>query len=118
MVTIKKIAQYALFSDDRNLDILIEDFIKENPVIKNIPYPDTDNQRTLSVAAGLLELLAIRLGQEPPSWTATVGAMPEPFFIRKSATKNSRLREVCLAESPEPLKKRSIFSTANFLTSA
>ena len=115
MVTIKKIAQYAQYSDDRNLDILIESFLRENPILKNVPRPDTDDQRTLSVAAGLIELLAMRYNQEPPDWSASVGEMPEPFFIRKNASRDEWLKQLCLSESPEPLKKRMIFSTGDFL---
>lgn len=115
MVTIMKVAQYALYADDRHLYILLEDFIKSYPIFKEVPYPETTDSRTLSVAAGLLELLSIRYSQEPPNWTSTIGGLPEPFFIRKSAVKNQRLREICLNESPEPLKKRNIFSSANFL---
>lgn len=117
MVTIIKVTQYALFSDDRNLDILIQEFLAENPELFNVPLPDTNDQRTLSVAAGLLELLALRHHQQPPSWTSTIGGLPEPFFIRKSAAKNERLKKLCLEEAPEPLRKRNIYSTANFLMS-
>ena len=117
MVSIKKVAQYALFSDDRTLDILIESFIKENPILKDVPKPDTNDQRTLSVAAGIIELLAIQLDQEPPEWSATIGEMPEPFFIRKNASKYEWLKQLCLTELPEPLKKRRIYSTGNFLMS-
>jgi hypothetical protein len=116
MVTIKKVAQYALFSDDRTLDILIESFLDENQVLKIVPMPDTQDQRTLSVAAGLIELLAVRSNQEPPDWSASIGEMPEPFYIRKNATKIEWLKQQCLLESPEPLKKRKIYATWNFLS--
>ena len=105
MVTIKKAAQYALFSDDRNLDIPIEDFIKENPALKEVSFPDAEDERTLPLSARLLELLAIRLNQEPPFWTSTIGEMTEPFCNQKRATRNKRLTGICLIKSPEPLKK-------------
>ena len=115
MVTIKKVAQYALFSDDRSLDILIENFLRDHRVLKNVPRPDTVDQRTLVMAAALLELLASRTKQRPPKWTGDVGKMPEPFFLRASALKNEHLRKQCLAEAPEPLKKHGVYATADFL---
>ena len=115
MVTIKKVAQYALFSDDRSLDILIENFQRNNPVLKNVTRPDSTDQRTMVMAAALLELLASRTDQQPPNWAREVGKMPEPFFLRASALKNEQLRRQCLAEAPEPLKKHGVYATADFL---
>jgi len=115
MVTIKKIAQYALFSDDRSLDILIENFLRDNPVLKSIPRPEDTDQRTMIMAAALLDLLAARTRQQPPKWTKDEGEMSEPFFLRASALNNEQLRKQCLAEAPEPLKKHGVYATADFL---
>lgn len=115
MVTIEKVAQYALFSDDINLTLLVEDFLLSNPILANVQKPDTDNQRVLAVAAGLLELFALRSHQEPPSWTSEIGPIDKPFFIRSSAVTSKYLRDLCLKESPEPLRKRNIYATSNFL---
>ena len=112
---LKKVAQYALFSDDVNLDLLVEDFLRFNPILANVLKPDTDNMRTLAVAASLIELFALRSNQNPPEWTKEIGPINRPFFIQSDAMTSEWLRDLCLIESPEPLKKRNIFATADFL---
>ena len=46
---LKKVAQYALYSDDIKLDLLVEDFLHTNPILADVQKPDTNDQRTLSV---------------------------------------------------------------------
>ena len=116
MVTIKQVAQAALFADDLNLRLLAQEFLRNAPVLRNIPRPNTRDRRVLAVAAGLIELFALRAGQKPPAWTKSVGAAPEPIFLASDAIKMKRLRQLCLDESPEPLKKRQLYATPNFLT--
>ena len=115
MISLIKVAQYALFSDDWHLDILVEAFLRANPVLKDVPLPDTTNQRTLAMAAALIELFALHHNQEPPAWSATIGEMPTPFFVWSDALTSPWMRQMCLDESPEPLKKRKIYAMANFL---
>lgn len=112
---LKKVAQYALYSDDIKLDLLVEDFLHSNPILADVQKPDTNDQRTLAVAAGLIELFALRTNQKPPAWTTEIGAINRPFFIQSDAMTSKWLRNLCLEESPEPLRKRNIFATANFL---
>ena len=115
MVTIEKVAQYALFSDDIKLSLLVEEFLRNNPDLSHVSQPNTTDPRVLAVAAGLLELFAMRAGQRAPEWTQAVGPMPAPFFLRSSAMKWPYLRQRCLEEAPEPLKKRLLYATADFL---
>jgi hypothetical protein len=68
--------------------------------------------------ARLVELLADRAQQPPPAWTAAVGALPEPFFVMRRAERPGFTRDLCLNESPEPLKRRNIFAPPNFLEMA
>jgi hypothetical protein len=75
----------------------------------------TNDSRLLAAAASLVELLALRLRQTPPPWTKDVGALPEPVYLLKAATSMKRLRELCEAESPEPLRKRGFYAPPNFL---
>jgi hypothetical protein len=86
-----------------------------NPVLANVQKPDTDNLRTLAVAASLIELFAIRSHLEPPSWTPEIGAIDKPYLLQSDAITSKWFRERCLQESPEPLRKRNIFATGNFL---
>jgi hypothetical protein len=70
----------------------------------------------LAIAAALVELLAERTGQTSPSWTQGVGPLAEPWFLLRRAQSFPKLREMCLRESPEPLKKRRLYAPANYLT--
>lgn len=116
MVTIKDIAQAALFADDLRLRLLVQEYLRSTPVLRDVPRPDTNDQQVLATAAGLLEMFAQRSGQEPPDWTRSVGPSPEPIFLTSDALTMKRLRQLCLEESPEPLKKRQLYATPNFLT--
>lgn len=118
MVTIIKVAQYAQFSDDIHLDLLIDEFLRSNPDIANVQKPETSNPRTLAVCASLLELFASRINQNPPDWTSDVCALSEPYFIQSMAITSKWFREWCFQYSPEPLKKRNIFATDNYLLRA
>jgi hypothetical protein len=71
----------------------------------------------LAVAAGIVELLAGRAGQEPPTWTKAIGAAPEPVFLVRSAAVLPNLRRICEEEGPEPLRRRRILAPPEFLTS-
>lgn len=116
MITVlKKVAQYSLYSDDIKLDLLVEDFLRSNPVLVEVQKPDTNDQRTLAVAASLIEIFAMRTNQNPPGWTNEIGVIDHPFFIQSDAITSKWFRDLCLEESPEPLRKRNIFATANFL---
>ncbi len=72
----------------------------------------------LAVAAGVVELLAARAGLQPPSWTRDIPASPEVLYLLRYAERMPRLRKLCEEESPEPLRKRGIFATPEFLTVA
>jgi hypothetical protein len=113
--TIKKVAQYALFSDDIKLDLLVEDFLRSNPILADVQKPDKTDSRTLAVCASLLELFALRSNQQPPTWTKEIGAIARPFFLQSDAMTSDWLRDLCISESPEPLRKRNLFATSNFL---
>jgi len=117
-VSLLKVAQYALFSDDLRLDLLVEAFLRENPVLSIVARPDTNDHRTLAVAASLIELFASRSNQEPPGWTKAIGPIQRPFFLQSDAMESPWLRELCVKEAPAPLRKRNLYATANFLLTA
>lgn len=83
-----------------------------------VERPAGINATELAVAAGVVELLAWRMGQQPPSWTADIPASPETVYLLRSAESMPRLRKLCEQESPEPLRKRGILATPEFLTVA
>lgn len=104
--SLKKVAQFALFMDGLKLDLLVEDFMRSNPVLSDVERPDTNDQRTLAMAASLIELFASRTNQNPPSWTTEIGAIDRPFFVQSDAMTSKWLRDLCMEESPEPLDQR------------
>jgi hypothetical protein len=69
----------------------------------------------LAAAASLVEPLALRSQQRPPSWTKEVGALPEPIYLLKAAASMKRLRELCETQAPGPLRKRGLYAPPNFL---
>ncbi len=69
-----------------------------------IPRPVGWSALELSVAAGVIELMAARAQQSPPSWTATVGEAPAPVYLVRAAETMRRLRQSCETEGPESLR--------------
>ncbi|HMQ35677.1 MAG TPA: hypothetical protein PKD53_33535 [Chloroflexaceae bacterium] len=117
-ITIRELAEALLARDDFRLRLLTQGWLRESPHFRAVTPPDTADTRILVAAAALLELLAERAGQQPPSWTASVGALPEPFFAVAWADRPGFTRDLCLNESPEPLRRHNIFAPPNFLEMA
>ena len=118
MVNIEEIAEAALQRDSLQLRRLTQEYLRNNPVLAEVPPPQSADERLLSMSAALLELFAMRTNQQPPAWTAGVGPMKEPFYLLKYAAHMKRLRELCLAESPEPLRERRFYAPPDYLTFA
>lgn len=117
-ITIQDIAEAMLARDDMRLRLLTQAWLRDTSAITSALRPDTHDPRVLTAAAALLELFALRAQQHPPSWSQFVGPLPEPFFVMAWAERPGFTRDLCLAESPEPLKRRNIFSPPNFLEMA
>ena len=115
MVTIEQLAQAALDGESLLLRSLTQDLLRQTPSLSEYPKPQTNDSKLLAAAASLAELLALRLGQQAPPWTESVGPMPKPVYLLKAAASMKRLRELCEAESPEPLRKRGFYAPSNFL---
>jgi hypothetical protein len=90
--------------------------LRENPDLRCIPKPQTDDPRILAAAASLIELLAQRRGQSPPDWTKDIGPLDTPVFLFKWAERMKNTRRLCEEHSPEPLKKRGFLAPPNYLT--
>ena len=118
MVTLEELAQAALRRDSLQLRSLAQDFIRDHPQFTSIPRPLIEDQQILGTAAGLLELLAQRSGRAAPEWTQEIGALPAPFYLLDEARRMKRLRALCEAESPEPLRKRGLYAPPGFLSFA
>ena len=70
----------------------------------------------LSVAAALVEVLAIRAGQIAPKWTADVPAASRSiYFVPVTLPRSRRVSET---QGPEPLRRRRIYAMPNYLAFA
>src|SRR5437016_4246871 len=71
--------------------------------------------REITVAAGLVELLADRAGEKPPRWTRSVGAEREALVLDPGLESMPRSFAQAKAFGPEPLRKRNLFALPDFL---
>ena len=115
MVRIEQLAAAALSGDSMQTRSLTQEFFREAPHLPDIPKPAIADKQLLAATASLLELFAERTNQLAPAWTAEVGPLSEPVFLLKAAATMKRLRRLCEAESPEPLKKRGFYAPPNYL---
>ena len=114
-ITIQEMAEALLNRNDLRLRQLVQSWLRSKPNATEARRPTTQDQNTLVVSAALVELLALRLNQKPPTWAETVGGLEQPFFVMKLAERPGFTRDLCLREAPEPLKRRNIFTPPNFL---
>lgn len=115
MVRIDDIAEAALHGDALVLRSLTQDWLAVNSEVAECAPPATDDPELRTVAAALVELFAERRGQSPPAWTRLAGRMSAPTFLLQSAHTMRRLRDLCLSESPEPLRRRGLYAPSNYL---
>jgi len=73
------------------------------------------DERELAVAAGLAELLAQRVGAQPPSWTVLIGAHQEPLLLDPGIETMPRTLARAKSHGPESLRKRNLFAPPDFL---
>jgi hypothetical protein len=81
-----------------------------------MPKPQLSDSVELALAAGITELLASREHQAAPSWTSEIGTLA-PFYIGKLA-QMPRSAEDARCNGPEPLRRRNVFASPNFLSIA
>jgi len=77
--------------------------------------PNDMDERELAVAAGLAELLAQRVGAQPPPWTMLVGAHREPLLLDPGIETMPRTLARAKSHGPESLRKRNLFAPPDFL---
>ncbi|MEA2240249.1 MAG: hypothetical protein QOC81_4973 [Thermoanaerobaculia bacterium] len=73
------------------------------------------DEREMTVAAGLAELLAERAGTPPPPWTTSVGSQKEPLVLDPGLERMPRTFEQAKRNGPEPLRKRNLIASPDFL---
>ena len=81
----------------------------------SLPCPRELTGREMTVAAGLVELLARRAGEIPPSWTATVGPEADPLVLDPGLDQMPRSLARARVLGPEPLRKRNLLALPDFL---
>jgi hypothetical protein len=74
------------------------------------------DEREMSVAAGVAELLASRAGAAPPAWTSSIGPYDEPLFLDPGLQNMPRTLAHAVAEGPEPFRRRNLIACPDFLS--
>jgi len=83
-----------------------------------LDLPKDLNEREMAVAAGVVELLALRVGARPPKWTDAFGALSEPVVLDPGLDKMPRSFARAQRDAPEPLRKRNLVALPDFLAVA
>jgi hypothetical protein len=116
MTNLERVARAALAGDAIGTRSLVQEWLQTRPNVTVEPAPAAALDPTVaSLTAALGELLAGRLNQLPPHWTAAIGPAPSPVYLPQAATRMRRLRESCRAEAPRPLRRRHFYAPANYL---
>ena len=118
MTTIEQIAAAVLYDDSLATRSLVQEFLRSQPVLADVPRPVTEDRNLLVVVAALLELFSLRTQQPAPGWTQQVGPVEEPLYLLRSATHMRRLRDLCRDAAPEPLRRRHLYAPPDYLAFA
>jgi hypothetical protein len=82
---------------------------------EHLDRPDDLDDREMTVAAGIAELLAGRHGASPPPWTVTVGSSAEPVILDPGLEQMPRSFAYAKLKGPEALRKRNLVALPDFL---
>jgi hypothetical protein len=93
----------------------VADLHRTNMCWDQMQQPLGLNDREMSVAAGLVELLASRAGAIPPPWVTTVGPVEELLVLDPGLEKMPRSFARAKSAGPEPLRKRNLIASPDFL---
>jgi len=83
---------------------------------ESVQRPNGLNERELAVAAGVAELLAERAGSRAPPWTSTIGACRESVLLDPGLDAMPRTLARAKTAGPEPLRRRNLIATPEFLS--
>jgi hypothetical protein len=93
----------------------VADARREHIQWQRLEQPRGLNEREMCVAAGIVELLAARAGDSPPPWTTTIGAVGEPLILDPGLEQMPRSFARAKAAGPEPLRRRNLVASPDFL---
>ena len=118
MVDPEDLARTAMAGNALMLRSMAQEWIAATTDFSAVAPPKTNDPTLRAVAAGFVELFAMRRNLLAPAWTAEVPPAPQPVYLVRDCTKMVRLRHLCETESPAPLRRRQIFAPPNYLTFA
>lgn len=88
-------------------------------VLADVERPIGEDYVILAASASILELLAERTRQLAPAWTSEIGALRTPVYLGMGdMVSNPRWVEMAHRDAPDALRKRNIYSMAEYLTFA
>jgi hypothetical protein len=109
------IAHHILKGNALEVRSLVQDWRRDGAPLSDVAAPTVSDPEVWAVAAGVVELLALRANQAPPSWTSRAAPLPEPLYLVSAAHRSTKLRERIERESPEPLRRRNLFAPPGYL---
>jgi hypothetical protein len=93
----------------------VADAQREQLEWERVARPGGLDEREMTVAAGIAELLAYRAGAAPPSWTIAVGAQVDLIVLDPGLEEMPRSFERARTSGPEPFRKRNLVALPDFL---
>jgi hypothetical protein len=82
----------------------------------DLPRPELEGPLAMALAAGVAEHLAAQLEQKAPTWTRDIGRLPEPFYVGRRLAQMTRSAAEARESGPEPLRRRNVYASPNFLS--
>lgn len=111
----EKIAAKILANEPLTVRSLAQEWLRAGPRFADEPAPSTNDPIVRTVAAAVVELLALRANQQAPEWTVFVDGLAEPVYLVDAAKRSAKMRARVERESPEPLRKRNVFAPPGYL---
>jgi hypothetical protein len=83
---------------------------------EKVGKPSGLDEREMTVAASVAELLASRAGTAAPAWTGSIGSSDEALFLDPGLQDMPRTLAHAKAEGPEPFRRRNLIASPDFLS--
>lgn len=96
----------------------VKDARRAGTCMSDLMAPQGPDAARYAAAAGLVELLAQRAGEEPPEWSVSPRPAPCDVWLDKGLLSVPILRERSEQYAPEPLRRRRLFALPGFLSVA
>ncbi len=97
---------------------IVADAQRMSPEWERLEQPLGLSERELTIAAGITELLALRAGRRPPSWTQAVGPADEMIVLDPGLEQMPRSFARAKILGPEALRRRNLIALPDFLSVA